>query len=450
MNPLHTVVSPHHIFDKTIYFALPGIRLRNVFLLLASLVFYAWGEPVFVLLMLLSCGINYSVGLLLDKTDRKKWILGVGVGLNLLILVIAKYSDFIVVNLNSLLPADNQLAQPNFPLPIGISFFTFQAISYLVDVWRKHAQVQTNPIRLSLYISLFPQLIAGPIVRYHHIATELNRRIHHFSLFRYGIERFVIGLAKKVLIANPMGALADGIIDGAVTWDTPEAWFAIMAYALQIYYDFSGYSDMAIGLGKMFGFNFHENFNYPYKAKSIQDFWRRWHISLSTWFRDYVYIPLGGNFNLVVVFFLTGLWHGASWSFVFWGLLHGTFLIIERLGFKNVLNKVGPLAHVYTLLVVLFAWVFFRINDFELAWTFSGSLFSFTPGSGMPDISAIQTTALIAGVVFSFNWWKRIPVLMKPSLALKILQLTVILILLLLCSLEIATSTYNPFIYYRF
>ncbi|MFZ6053179.1 MBOAT family O-acyltransferase [Halocola ammonii] len=441
-----------------VYFMLPGVRQRNVFLLLASLVFYAWGEPVFVLLMLFSCAVNYTVGLVMSKAAGRKWPLVLGVVVNLLILVIAKYSDFMVENLNTILPEGNKLSQPNIPLPIGVSFFTFQAISYLVDIWRNQAHVQKNPLRLSLYIALFPQLIAGPIVRYHHIATELHRRVHHFAMFRYGVERFVIGLAKKVLIANPMGQYADSVIAESGNWDTPSAWMAIVAYSLQIYYDFSGYSDMAIGLGRMFGFNFHENFNFPYRARSIQEFWRRWHISLSTWFRDYVYIPLGGNrlgdyrtyFNLTLVFFLTGLWHGASWNFVFWGMLHGTFLIVERLGFKNVLQRIGGLANVYTLLVVVFAWVFFRIESFGDAWKFVGEMFSFHVDDSSIPLSRWQLTALSFGVVFCFDWWTKLKLpttWQKPTLAMK--QFLLLFIFVVSC-LEVATSTYNPFIYFRF
>lgn len=442
-----------------LYFSLPGTKFRNVLLLLASLVFYAWGEPVFVLIMLFSCVVNYVTGLFLENRRYGKIPLIIGVVINLIILIIAKYSDFIVQNFNLLLSDDNKIDQPNLPLPIGISFFTFQAISYLVDIWRKDAHVQKNPLRLSLFISLFPQLIAGPIVRYHHIATELNRRVHHFALFRNGTERFITGLSKKVLLANPAGQLADNIMMGEAGINTPTAWIGLIAYTLQIYYDFSGYSDMAIGLGKVFGFNFHENFNYPYKSKSIQEFWRRWHISLSTWFRDYVYIPLGGNrkgtgrtyFNLITIFFFTGLWHGASWSFVFWGLFHGFFMLIERVGLKKHLPKIPVFNHIYTMLVVMVAWVFFKIESFSEALHYTITLFEMDLSSITVNVTSWQITAIIAGVLFSFNWWSS---LLRDNhrytRSLSTLKYTVLLILFVLCCLEIATSTYNPFIYYRF
>ncbi|MAX79168.1 MAG: membrane-bound O-acyltransferase family protein [Crocinitomicaceae bacterium] len=442
-----------------IYYSLPSIQLKNIFLLIASLFFYSWGEPVFVFVMLFSCLLNYIFGLLLNRYSTQQWPLIIGVSLNLLVLVIAKYSDFFVHSVNPILPEGYQLSAPNIPLPIGISFFTFQAISYLVDVNRKQAHVQKNPLRLSLYVALFPQLIAGPIVRYHHVASELHRRVHHIGLFSEGVKRFIIGLGKKVIIANSMGQLTDAIMNQPDSWNSSVTWLGMLAYTLQIYFDFSGYSDMAIGLGKMFGFNFHENFNFPYQSKSIQEFWRRWHISLSTWFRDYLYIPLGGNrrgvrrtyANLLTVFFLTGLWHGASWNFVFWGLFHGFFLLIERIGFGKILKKMPILGHIYTILVVMIGWMLFRLEHFSDFIAYMQGVFSFSFSNVSDLLSKQQALMMILGILFSVKWiskplnispkWKKITV---PAYQL------VLLVLFVLCCLDIATSTYNPFIYYRF
>jgi len=442
-----------------VYYSLPSIRSKNIFLLLASLFFYSWGEPVFVYVMLFSCVLNYTFGLLLNRFSTKKWPLAIGVALNLLILVIAKYSDFIVESINPILPDSNQLTQPNIPLPIGISFFTFQAISYLVDVSRRQAHVQKDPLRLSLYIALFPQLIAGPIVRYYHVASELHRRVHHIELFKEGVKRFIIGLGKKVLIANSMGQLTDSIMANPASWDSSTAWLGMLAYTLQIYFDFSGYSDMAIGLGKMFGFNFHENFNFPYQAKSIQEFWRRWHISLSTWFRDYLYIPLGGNrkgvqrtyLNLLIVFFLTGLWHGASWNFVFWGLFHGFFLMTERVGLSNLLKKAPVISHIYTLLVVMIGWMLFRLEHFSEFTAYMQALFSFSFSDISSLISRQQVLMMALGIFFSVKWISK-PFIVSAKwqkISTPVYHFALLLLFVLSC-LDIATSTYNPFIYYRF
>ncbi len=325
------------------YFLCPK-SLRNVLLLLASLWFYAWGEPSLVVLMLISTAMNYGLGCWVDVTRERpasKWILAFAVALNLSFLVYYKYAGFLIDSLNSLLAfvGTPSLGRPEVTLPIGISFYTFQAMSYVIDVYRGQAQAERNPINVALYIALFPQLIAGPIVRYTDVAAQIKVRSIDRDSFAYGIQRFIVGLGKKMLIANSAASVADAafeIPDNQLSLAV--AWLGILCYTVQIYFDFSGYSDMAIGLGRMFGFKFLENFNYPYIAKSVTDFWRRWHISLSTWYRDYLYIPLGGNrcapwrvsLNLMIVFVLCGLWHGASWNFAIWGIYHGSFLMLER------------------------------------------------------------------------------------------------------------------------
>ncbi|MGB5708663.1 MAG: MBOAT family O-acyltransferase, partial [Arenicellales bacterium] len=333
-----------------LYWVIPN-KWRNSFLLIVSLTFYAWGEGLFVGIMLLSIAMNYVFGLAIERGNARAGRLWVGIAVmaNLALLGVFKYANFLVENINTLFSSTGiqLITIDQIHLPIGISFFTFQAMSYVIEVHRRVMPAQTNLLNLGLYIALFPQLIAGPIVRYHDIAAQLKTRFVNAGQVAYGIERFVIGLGKKVLIANPMGAVADEIF--ALPPDSitaTVAWTAVACYSLQIYFDFSGYSDMAIGLGRMFGFKFLENFNYPYISQSIQEFWRRWHISLSNWFRDFLYLPLGGNrrgpgrtyFNLLIVFLLCGLWHGASWNFVVWGLLHGSFLVLERIGFLGVLN----------------------------------------------------------------------------------------------------------------
>ncbi len=444
-----------------IYHLVPTIKWKNAFLLLASLVFYAWGEPVFVVVILFSSLLNYCMGLLIDRYKGANWPLYIGVTVNLAILIVAKYANFAVENLNQIVPEDWAVGHLNIPLPIGVSFFTFQAISYLVDVKRGDGSVQKNPLNIFLYITLFPQLIAGPIVRYHHVATELKRRVSHLRLFQSGIDRFVVGLGKKVLIANNAGFVADAIMNQPDAWNTGAAWLGMVAYTLQIYFDFSGYSDMAIGLGRMFGFHFHENFNFPYQAKSIQEFWRRWHISLSTWFRDYLYIPLGGNrkgqqrtyVNLLIVFFLTGLWHGASWNFVFWGLFHGAFLLVERAGWLSWVTKNKVFSHVYTLLVVMVGWVFFRIIDFSEAVNFCSHLLAFNGSSVPAEIGSKHIFFMVLGVLFSVNWKMSVFTAHKFEPLIPVfrgIRQFSLLLLLVICCLSIASTTYNPFIYFRF
>tara|TARA_R110002033_G_scaffold98637_1_gene146971 strand:+ start:4130 stop:5473 length:1344 start_codon:yes stop_codon:yes gene_type:complete len=377
-----------------IYFLLKK-SFRNSFLLIASLFFYAWGEHFLVLLMMSSICVNFIFGLLIAysqkhfKTSISKIFLFLGIAANLSVLIFYKYSNFLLDNLN-LAGLKLNINLDDIVLPIGISFYTFQSISYLIDLYRKEVESQKNLIHLGLYISLFPQLIAGPIVRYSDIFKEIKERVVSKELFKSGINRFIRGLAKKVVFANTVGFFADKTFDiSAADLPSSVAWLGIICYSLQIYFDFSGYSDMAIGLGRMLGFNFKENFNYPYFSKSVKDFWRRWHISLSTWFRDYLYFPLGGNrkgkfrtyFNLIFVFFITGLWHGASWNFVVWGLFHGAFLLLERINLFNLSSKFDFLKRAYLLLVVTIGWVFFRSEDLSYAIAFIAKMFSFTNGN---------------------------------------------------------------------
>ena len=394
------------VFSSTIFlfFFLPltllayfvvGPRGRNAILLAASLLFYAWGETVYLLVMLFSIAANYLFGLLIDRARQRGRRGGLAfacaVTTNLGLLGFFKYANFLVDNLNPVLPmlglAPIDIGRVH--LPIGISFFTFQALSYIIDLYRNETTVQRSLLNFALYKALFPQLIAGPIVRYRDVAREIERRTVSLHDFASGVQRFIIGLGKKVLIANVMGRAADTIFaTPAETLPATLAWTGAIAFMLQIYFDFSGYSDMAIGLGRMFGFHFLENFNYPYIARSVREFWRRWHISLSTWFRDYLYIPLGGNrhgpvrtgANLLLVFLLCGLWHGASWTFLIWGVYHGIFLVLERVpAVRRLLDRLpAPVQHAYVLLVVLVGWVFFRADTFAHALAYLEAMVDFS------------------------------------------------------------------------
>lgn len=442
-------------------------KWKNALLLIVSLLFYSWGEPIYVSLMIVSIIINYFVGLQLQGAYRSIF-LALGITLNLSFIGYFKYFEFFHTSLASITSIPT-IEMGSVHLPIGISFFTFQAISYLLDVYRKETEPQQKFISLALYISLFPQLIAGPIVRYRDINEQLLRRSVSIKSFTAGVERFSIGLIKKVIIANNMALLADGIFNSNQL-DSPIAWLGILAYSFQIYYDFSGYSDMAIGLGKMFGFTFLENFNYPYISKSIREFWRRWHISLSSWFRDYLYVPLGGNqkgntrtyFNLLVVFFLTGLWHGASWNFIIWGLFHGFFLTLER-----IITPVFPfklpsvLYHIYTLLIVLVGWVFFRIENIDEGLSYIHAMFSFSLSPDWFDkikymVNKEIMWVLILAVTFSMPIKKialqKLSLIKNDNIALTGLGFyRLLIILFLLVSVSyIAADTYNPFIYFRF
>jgi alginate O-acetyltransferase complex protein AlgI len=461
-----------------LYYSL-GKTLRNILLLLSSLFFYAWGEGYLVLIMVFSICVNYLGGRLIQHIrlnfQIRSGILFIAIGINLALLIYFKYLNFFVDNLKSI-----GLFRLTFfehvSLPIGISFFTFQSISYLVDVYRKQSEAQTNPLNLGLYISLFPQLIAGPIVRYHDIANQINNRRESLLLFSSGVVRFIRGLAKKMIIANPMALIADEVFlvpPNELT--TLSAWLGIICYSLQIYFDFSGYSDMAIGLGRMFGFKFLENFQWPYISRSIQEFWRRWHISLSSWFRDYLYIPLGGNrktewrtyTNLGIVFFITGFWHGASWSFIIWGLYHGFFLMIERLGFKRLLKRI-PVAinHLYVLLVVMIGWVFFRAESLELGMIYLGRMFGIGNGTNNEVLFYFNNYlifVLILGIVLSTKIRRltaytilifcRKKLLIKKTnllIANDLFMIVLNFILLIWSIVELAQNSYNPFIYFRF
>lgn len=449
---------------------IPNRKFQNGLLLAASLLFYAYGEPVYVFLMLLSALCNYVFAWLLDKYQKKIFLV-LAVVVNLGLLGVFKYTGFLLSNVNALLGLD--LPIPQISLPIGISFFTFQALSYVIDVSRGQVALQKNYGKLLLYISFFPQLIAGPIVRYKDVAREIDERTINAREAAFGMRRFIVGLAKKVLIANAMGAAADYIFNhGAANLNIIGAWIGAIAYLMQIYYDFSAYSDMAIGLGWMFGFHFKENFNHPYIASSIQDFWRRWHISLSTFFRDYVYIPLGGNrkgkvrtvVNRIIVFFLTGLWHGANWTFVIWGMFHGFFLLLEE--FIPLIKKLPKfLRHIYTLLTVTVGFVIFRADTIREAWLFICQMFSGFNFSPAVTSYAIQTLTpyfivmLLAAIVCCGPLEKCVQKLCVPKekedltpgeTVIQNASFVFACLLLVWCILRLAGGSYNPFIYFRF
>lgn len=402
-----------------LYFILHGIKARNYLLLVMSLLFYAWGEPKWIILMIVTTLIDYGAGLLVDQYRGQKlakWALAGSVVITLSFLAVFKYLGFFNQNLNQIFGAE--LPTQIFNLPIGISFYTFQAITYVVDVYRGKAQVQRSYANLLLYVALFPQLIAGPIVRYTDIAAQLENREMTLPGFSKGITRFVTGLGKKVLLANIAGQVATSLIGGDLSKASVlGAWLGIFAYTFQIYFDFSGYSDMAIGLGHMFGFTYVENFNYPYISKSITEFWRRWHISLSTFFRDYVYIPLGGNRrhqlrNMFIVWALTGLWHGASWNFVLWGLYYFVFLAIEKLFLGKFLEKLpAVVGHAYALFIIVVGWVFFYFDDVSRLGQMLKLMFGF---SGQAGVLPTDTVLLKNHLVFSL--WRSSPASQFPSL----------------------------------
>ncbi len=436
-------------------------RFRNPVLFLVSLVFYGWGEPVYVLLMVATILLNYAFGWWIhrEKAAGKipKKLLAAGVAANLLILGFFKYAGFLLSNLQAVLPFLAGLRLPEITLPIGISFYVFQSMSYIIDVYRDDAPVQKNPITFGTYVTLFPQLIAGPIVRYADVALQLETRREDLDAFAAGIRQFIVGLGKKVILANQMGALWLSL---QTQPGTLSAWVGIAAYSLQLYFDFSGYSDMALGLGKMFGFEFLINFNYPYIAKSITDFWRRWHISLSTWFREYVYIPLGGNrrgirrqiLNLLIVWGLTGFWHGASWNFLLWGLYYGILLILEKVVLLKVLKKLpAVLCHIYTMLIVMLGWALFYFEDMGALGGFFRQAFtlSATALEGINTILAylpLLAVSVLASTPLGIRLYQRFRAKTWAQYA-AILGAAVIL---LLCVASLASQSYNPFIYFRF
>ncbi len=435
------------------YFITPK-KYRNYTLLVFSLLFYAWGEPVYIILMLLSALINYLFSLLIiKKPNHKKIFLTIAIILNLSMLGLFKYADFLLLNVNSILKLNINYLK--LSLPIGISFFTFQALSYTIDVYRNKKVFQKNYFKLLTYISMFPQLIAGPIVRYETIAKELDERETNFTKFSEGFYRFIIGLFKKVLIANVIGMLWDKILNLS-SLSVLSAWLGALAFTLQIYYDFSGYSDMAIGLGKMIGFTYLENFNYPYIATSITDFWRRWHISLSSWFRDYVYIPLGGNRcsrlrhirNIFIVWMLTGLWHGANYNFLLWGIYYGVILIIEKYLLANILEKLPKIIkHIYSLFLIMIGWIIFAIEDASKLISYLKTMFGLNGkviDSNFSYLFRNYIIIIILGIIFS------IPFKKSNNKALKYVTGIVVIILFIITITMIISDTYNPFLYFRF
>lgn len=439
------------------YFIFKKRKIRNIILFLFSLFFYAWGEPLYVFLVLFSIFVNYFLTKLIARDKNKFWFI-ITVTFDLLILIIFKYVPFLVESFNSLTHLN--LPVPNIVLPIGISFYTFQMLSYVIDVYRGKVAVQKNIIYLGCYIIAFPQLIAGPIVRYATIEDELDNRKENMPDFTIGVRRFMVGLAKKILIANVMGLLAQEIFaQNASVYGLLGSWVAMICYSLQILFDFAGYSDMAIGIGRMLGFHYLENFNYPYLATSITDFWRRWHISLSTFFRDYVYIPLGGNrvkmprfiFNILIVWGLTGLWHGASVNFLLWGLYYGVILLIEKLFLKKYIAKLPEiLKHLYTLIIIIFGWVLFRSLTFTEISTIFKAMF------GVYGLGNSQLFGYINFFSFSTILAVILTIFMVTMLGKKIMTKypiladTLIILLFFLSICEIIIGSYNPFIYFRF
>jgi alginate O-acetyltransferase complex protein AlgI len=466
----------------TVYLLLPGLRARNHWLLLASLFFYAWGEVGFILLLLVSTLVNFELGKWVERSQaegKRKKAVAVAVGVNVGFLAFFKYAAWFVATIN--LPIRwlglGALPVPHVELPIGISFFTFHALSYIIDIYRRKWPAARDPRDVALYIFFFPQLIAGPILRWNAIAPQLGERHFNRANFAEGVRRFVGGFAKKMIVANAVAVPADQIFSlPAGQLSTPVAWLGIACYTIQIYFDFSGYSDMAVGLGKLFGFQFLENFNFPYVAQSIRDFWRRWHISLSSWFRDYVYIPLGGNrvspfrnhLNLVAVFFLCGLWHGASWTFVAWGLYHGIFLVLEKTPWGGRLDELPrPLRHLYAVFLVMMGWVLFRADSFSGAADFYQALFGLghvLQAQPLPRYAGREVIwALGLGAAFSLPLWPAIKTagakiggfIPPPARPVyfglgQIVELILVVALLLISAAWLAGGTYNPFIYFRF
>jgi alginate O-acetyltransferase complex protein AlgI len=447
-----------------VYFAVPW-KLKNSVLLISSLFFYGWGEPKYIFLMITSILLFYTCGLLIEKAHSKLWKriwLFISVVSSVAILCVFKYADFFISNFNSITGLNMSLLR--IALPIGISFYTFQCLSYTIDVYRGDVEAQKNPINFGTYVALFPQLIAGPIVRYVDVAKELNKRTHSLEGVAIGTRRFLIGLAKKIIIANQLGELVN-IFRACEDKTILFYWIYAIAFMLHIYFDFSGYSDMAIGLGKIFGFNFIENFNYPYMSKSIAEFWRRWHMSLGSWFRDYVYIPLGGNrvskarwvFNTMVVWMLTGLWHGASWNFVLWGLLYAVFLLIEK--FVPAIKKLPDwIKHAYTLFIVMIGFILFNASDLSQAFSDIIGLFDF---ANLPLINAttlyyvrsyavvliialIGSTSIVKGIIEAISHNHYIDV------TITIIEPMFMFLLLVVCTAYLVDGSFNPFLYFRF
>ena len=449
-----------------LYFISP-MKVKNVILLVSGVIFYAWGEPFYILIMLLSTVIDYTSGRLIhyfDNDQKKRTIcLLVSLFMNLGLLAVFKYSSFIITNINGIFGAN--IMDPHLPLPIGISFYTFQSMSYTIDLYLRNIKVQKNFFNFASYVTLFPQIVAGPIVRYEDVASEIDSRTVNVNKIGEGIGLFVKGLAKKVILANNIGLLWTQV--RAMDYNEISvltAWLGILAFTFQIYFDFSGYSDMACGLGKMLGFNFPQNFNHPYTSKSIGEFWRRWHITLGSWFRSYVYIPLGGNRgglaktirNLVIVWFLTGLWHGASWNFILWGLYFGVLIIIERLGWGKILEKLPSIiSTLYTFLLVVFGWVLFETDSLSHALSYFKAMFG---SSGvLVDTSSkylffTNILLFVLCLIGSTEIFQKVLAKLKAkslnfvSYAAPVIQLVIMLI----CTSFLVNATYNPFLYFRF
>ncbi len=449
-----------------LYRIIPTMTAKNVLLLIFSIAFYAYGEPKAVILMIISIVMNYLFGLAMKKENKaRRAVLAASIAANLLMLGAFKYLGFAAETVN-MLPFV-KLPVPHIALPIGISFYTFQAMSYVIDSYKDPRYIQKNPYKLALYITFFPQLIAGPIVKYYDIADQIDNRRSTPEMTARGIRRFITGLSKKLFIANTMALAADYVYAlGTDELSLPLAWLGAISYLFQIYFDFSGYSDMAIGLGAMFGFSFRENFNYPYISQSMQEFWRRWHISVSTWFKEYLYIPLGGNrkgkfrtaFNKLAVFFCTGLWHGASLNFIVWGLLNGGFMMLESYGILKPQKWLRPLRHIYASAVTVLAFVFFRAEDLPTACRFIGHMFVPSGGSEkwamfMSQLTPMYLIMLGAAIVFSSPV---IPAAAKKAQSIKLAGICEVCsyaaaaVMFLLCVITLSSASYNPFIYFRF
>lgn len=436
------------------------IKLKNTFLLIVSLLFYAWSEPKFLLVMVASILLNWIFGLLIDKyRNRAKIFLILSIIANLSIIFVFKYIAFAVENINSIF--NLSIGVREIVLPLGISFFTFQAMSYVIDVYRDKVKVQKNLIKLALFVSFFPQLIAGPIVRYETIADQIDNRKETFDKFSEGVCRFIIGLGKKVIIANSIAIVADKAFS-LNELSVSMAWMGVIAYTIQIFFDFSGYSDMAIGLGKMFGFDFLENFNYPYISKSISEFWRRWHISLGTWFKDYVYIPLGGNrvktkrliFNLFIVWSLTGLWHGANWTFILWGIMYFALITFEKLFKFDEKVKNNIFKHIYTMFFVILGWILFRSDTLSEAVVYIKNMLGLNSNVLFDNVSFVYFMEyvfyFIIGILFSLPIKDKLENLIKNKKAYKIAEMIIIILIFAMSITYVNESVYNPFIYFNF
>ena len=447
-----------------------SIKIKNAVVLIASVVFYAWGGVRYLLLLFCLIIVNYLCGMAIGDADssrapsKRRILLILALLVDVLNLIAFKYLSFLVSSVEGIVTkisgVETTFALPQLALPIGISFFTFQIMSYVIDVYKGQVKPQKNILKCALYVMMFPRMMAGPIVRYNDVNREIEDRHATPEMIELGIKRFIMGFAKKVFLANAMGEMADAVFSLNGGFNSAYAWLGALSYTLQIYYDFSGYSDMAIGLGQIFGFHFNENFNYPYISTSIQEFWRRWHISLSTWFRDYVYIPLGGNrkgktrtyVNLWIVFLLTGIWHGAAWQFIVWGLYHGLFMFIERLGFGKLLKRIPKaIGHIYALVVVIVGWVFFRADNISIAINYIRNMFAFkfenfAVESVVLKLNTWYCFMLLVAIVLACPIYKKLAECKIP----KVISYSGYLVLFALGIIYLSGLSYNPFIYVKF